>query len=391
MNITFMIGNGFDIKFGLKTSYNNFYSHINIKHPELDNIFFNRIKKNTELWEDFEKMMGLLTCYSDNEDDLLNSILSTSYGLTPNESKEIAKNIWENRTDRKVTKVNFFEDLKFFFNEFKYYLDSEELIFNEQLNSYSMNNSLFGLVDFFKDFDESEQNVFFENLNSCISNTVKSNFSNNTNVPFKLNFNFLNFNYTSTLKKLLNKIDLMELENSWKNIIKNELEIDIDVKITFQEFHVHANKSSGMFFGVDSERQLNLSFFDEIDEVDMVVKPYKIEAYGSGNFGKYSKVLVESDYVYIYGMSLGVTDRTWWDLLINLIDEYSTTIVIHYFETNFIIDRGEFEFLQNKDKVINLLLKYDNGHKRSSNRTERRNKKNRIIPIANSKRIFQTI
>ena len=52
MNITFMIGNGFDLNLNLKTGYKDFYKYY-IENTKED-IISKSIKNNYELWADLE-------------------------------------------------------------------------------------------------------------------------------------------------------------------------------------------------------------------------------------------------------------------------------------------------------------------------------------------------
>ena len=69
MNITFLIGNGFDIGLGLRTSYENFYKEYCKINPYEDNSNIQNFKKLLENrsndkyygirdWSDFEKAFG---------------------------------------------------------------------------------------------------------------------------------------------------------------------------------------------------------------------------------------------------------------------------------------------------------------------------------------------
>lgn len=68
MNITFLMGNGFDIGLGLKTSYEDFYPHYcEVQPTDNDNIqAFKKLLRNRNLgevkniinWADFEKAFG---------------------------------------------------------------------------------------------------------------------------------------------------------------------------------------------------------------------------------------------------------------------------------------------------------------------------------------------
>lgn len=57
MNITFFIGNGFDINLGLQTKYSCFYPYF-IEHARAENMIRNWIDGNEQLWADLEEKLG---------------------------------------------------------------------------------------------------------------------------------------------------------------------------------------------------------------------------------------------------------------------------------------------------------------------------------------------
>ncbi len=64
-HITFIVGNGLDIRVGLRTSYRDFYNYINTKKPNSKNRIYNEIKSSPETWADFEFSFGEYTRYLD--------------------------------------------------------------------------------------------------------------------------------------------------------------------------------------------------------------------------------------------------------------------------------------------------------------------------------------
>lgn len=73
MNITFLIGNGFDLNLGLQTSYQSFYKYYISKAP--DDFIAKSISRNYELWSDLEIGLGkfLKTCKEEDIDKFLDS------------------------------------------------------------------------------------------------------------------------------------------------------------------------------------------------------------------------------------------------------------------------------------------------------------------------------
>ena len=57
MNITFFIGNGFDVNLGLKTRYSDFYPYFE-EHAKENNMIRNWIDGKEKLWADLEEKLG---------------------------------------------------------------------------------------------------------------------------------------------------------------------------------------------------------------------------------------------------------------------------------------------------------------------------------------------
>lgn len=56
MNITFLVGNGFDLNLGLRTSYETFYKYYIKKEPH--DLIAKFIKDDYRLWADLELGLG---------------------------------------------------------------------------------------------------------------------------------------------------------------------------------------------------------------------------------------------------------------------------------------------------------------------------------------------
>lgn len=392
VNFTFVIGNGFDINLGLKTKYTDFYEYIIKNNLSEDNIFFERIQKDIKYWEDFEKMLGIMTCFDNDAFIFTEKINNCKFNIRNDEIDDIVNHILGDENEE-IFWEKYNKDLKNFYIEFRKYLESEEnrVKISEKENSKRIINSL---LYFWKDFEEEEQNLFFKKLDLSID--TQNTDWRRRNKPeseefFKFTFNFLNFNYSSTLESMLDSLNLKQLETEWSNLVELKLKKKVDFVINFNHYHVHANKNSGMFLGVDNEFQLNNEFFPNIDMMDTIIKPYKIDDYTDGNVSNYTNILRFSDYIYIFGMSIGVTDLTWWKICVELIQRHSVKIVIHYFENNFRIDISDPDYKVNKDKVREMLLRYDDTFEELIDRVLRRKIKNGIIPVANSQIMFKTI
>ena len=85
MNITFMMGNGFDVGQKLKTSYKDLYPYFVI-NAKLDNIIRKEIEKDKEFenWSDLEVALGKFTGNISVEDEqrFINDKIEKTYYKT---------------------------------------------------------------------------------------------------------------------------------------------------------------------------------------------------------------------------------------------------------------------------------------------------------------------
>lgn len=76
MNITFFIGNGFDLNLGLKTRYENFYEYFQMNSNE-DNMIKGWINKKESLWSDLEEALGKSLSKIKENEEFCNGFIKT--------------------------------------------------------------------------------------------------------------------------------------------------------------------------------------------------------------------------------------------------------------------------------------------------------------------------
>lgn len=256
MNITFLVGNGFDLNQNLKTRYLDFYKHL------FDNEFQNKnIEKfksflnenlNSENWSDVELFLG-----------------------------ELTENIPENISDS-----DFFYMLLDIKEELIKYLENEEINF---------------------DLSKIDEDSFDEFINTII---YFDNFLENAqkrrkyiNADKQWNINFITFNYTHVLDKIIERAMLKEYKR----------ETSISIKFN-QPIHIHGTISQNVILGVDNRKQVSQKILNIDDSLTLmsIIKP---ELNGKNHTDTDLLVknkILASDVICIYGMSLGKTDQTWW-------------------------------------------------------------------------------
>lgn len=177
MDITFLLGNGFDLQCGLKTSYIDFYKYILEKKYSIDltqemdkesisgidNIIYSEIYKSRdkiETWADLEFQLGVFTKQLKEKNQVIG---------------ELANRFLDD-----------FEDLVEDLNEYLKYIQIQDDI--EISENFS--KVFFGTMD-----------NFFEGLFSREYDEIKNILAANQYDQY--NYHFISFNYTNTLQKLI--------------------------------------------------------------------------------------------------------------------------------------------------------------------------------------------
>ena len=151
MNITFFIGNGFDLNLGLKTSYYDFLNYFTKRYP--DNLISKLINNDYRYWSDLEFEIGKKVNICRTIDEF-NQYLDAKDEL-----------------DSCLSKYLLAENARFSIND------------RNQLASIFRAN----ILGISKDFNPLEKKQFDITFNSKVSNR----------------FNFINFNYTDTFDSIV--------------------------------------------------------------------------------------------------------------------------------------------------------------------------------------------
>lgn len=397
-----MIGNGFDINLGLKTSYKDFYNHVLKKYNNNDNlkknIFLERISKNIEDWQDFEKMMGILTCFDSKKSNFAYRINNLDFTLSAEEVDNLIDSIYGGESE--VNWKSYYSSLEFFTKEFQLYVIEQQNSVLEKMSNIDRKEIIEQTISrFWEDFDEESKRWYFEEIENEIKMLktfiVSSVGSSKKERKLKFTLNFLNFNYTSTLTEIVNSLSTNELKkiiiNSLtENISKEKLD-GVELEIVITNNHVHATTKTGMFLGVDNFNQINPNFFNNIRAQELLIKPERVQDRLPTEFEAYHEIISNSDLIYIFGMSLGETDKMWWQLLINFLNKNNNSkIAIHSFSPNKILNPSELSYDINIDEIKNLLLRHEISFFNDQvDRKEARKIRSKIIPVMNSKIMFR--
>lgn len=276
MNILYIFGNGFDKAQGLKTSYPEFYEHLDKQEGStlLQGLKSN-IKKDTKLWADMEKAFGEYTSLIDSPQDF----------------------------------ISLYEELS---GQLQDYLKSEDSQFTPTVDQKERFKKDF--LSFRKYFGELDQNRY---------NQYVDKFRNESR-----NIYVMTLNYTSTLEKLLS-MDMM----------KSEQEMAFDGNISLRNIvHVHGKLDDSIIIGVDNEKQIaNESFRNDDDIKDWLVKIQSNHAMKLMKHEKCENLIANANLIILHGVSLGETDLRWWKLIGKELKKRNNIAIIqHLFQPNVI-------------------------------------------------------
>lgn len=201
MNITFLIGNGFDIGCGLKSKYIDTYDeYISIKPTNLNlEKFKKELDGNYGTWSDFELGMAKYAHKFNSEDDFVECIRDYSLFLHKHLVKE------EESYKSELTKMSVFK-----------------------------RNAI---------LDRMEESIF--KFYYGTTNALENHMINLINNDPYINFSYINFNYTTVFDLLL------EMMKSRIKKKQKKLLYEFDAGI-----HIHGKLNNDMVLGVDSEDQL---------------------------------------------------------------------------------------------------------------------------------------
>ncbi len=282
MNITFFIGNGFDLNLGLKTSFIDFikiYKNESSDNEIIKN-FKQKICENQELWSNAEVAFGKYTADFSDADDFLDCHM------------DFCKSLGE-------------------------YLEKQEARIN------------------YDRLQEILPKLFVESLSSIGSSLLpESDTIRNTSF---YTFNFIVFNYTKTVDMCLDLCSHLFTESERQDGVYLRLNGISYPSVLGRSYHIHGYTDKNMVLGVHDESQIaNLKMFlgRDPEYISGIIKQRANNFINMNQMDKQCQSLLnKSDYIYIYGMSLGETDILWWERICQwLLRDKNHKVIIHAFK-----------------------------------------------------------
>lgn len=277
MNITFFIGNGFDINLGLKTQYSCFYQYF-IEHAQKDNIIRNWIDGNEQLWADLEEKLG----------QELEKV-----------SEDSLEQFYEDKEEMDRLLIEYLEK-----EQEKYCFDDVEGIKREFSRS---------MINF-------SQGLPVDNVDS-----LKTTMEKYKSEDFI--YSYITFNYTNVLDKIIALYENASVIANHQG--NNSTRSNRIGKI----IHIHGTTNEEMILGVNDESQIANTYLKEDNLfLDTFVKKRMNNSIGQRKVENAIDIINKSHIICVFGMSIGNTDKMWWEELIKWLGSNENNKLVIYWK-----------------------------------------------------------
>ena len=285
MNILFLVGNGLDLQYGLKTRYRDFYDYQIPKYKEkkdenYKNYIYEAIKKDKYNqycnWSDLELDIGKIS----SEYAIFNK---NKWGKFVEDFVEVGKNLYDYLKEQDEN-----------FN-----IDGKAINFEETLSN--LPNDLLGL----------NSRKLFAYINRKLDYTDL--------------VNIMTFNYTSVFDRLFKRSKL-----KIHNTLCGE---GVGMTNIVEVYHAHGILGNNPIFGVSSVEQLSNLMDEEVTEE--FIKEKIIENCLSTANQDNAQLINLADLIIIFGMSIGETDGYIWEKIARKSINSGIPIVIYQYNDKF--------------------------------------------------------
>lgn len=304
MRILYLIGNGFDLHVGLRTSFPDFLRYylaqpIPDKLDDTSKSYIQRLKDdiddNIQLWSNLELRYGHHM---------------SKLGGSGKTMQMLQDELDTINDDIRANLANFIaeQDRHSFFDE------NAKKRFLEDIISPEKN---------LRDFERDNVNNYMSNLWPRIGN----------------NIDIITFNYTRTIEHLLGKTSIQT----------TRFEIHSPV-------HVHGYHDSRMILGINDASQIENEQLRKLTYVtDALVKPDNNHSYGVAHTNMCDYMINAAQLICCYGLSFGDTDKLWWEKICNELRKRSELLVIVFAHS-----KKNIDFSNSGHKRENLMRQIKN-------------------------------
>lgn len=307
MNITYIIGNGFDVNLGLKTRYQDFYDYYqNQPSPseEVKQLKAN-IDRNKENWADLELALGE---YTPNFKD-------------SNSAIEVLVDLCDHLTE-------YLKQQSFLIPQ------SNEKIKEEMLRCLANPN------EFFLQADQEQ---------------IRSYYSTRLSDQGKITI--LSLNYTPSIERILDYRDnqpiSIDSNDSW-------LSYGTEVHLVLHPHHT-LDVDDTILVGLNDESQIaNQTLCNDETFKENFIKPACNKMLSSGIEKQCSDVINNSNLFVVFGSSLGATDKLWWQKIANRMVNSNSLLLLFIYDHK--MKRTCRRLGEQKRTVINNFVSHLEGY-----------------------------
>lgn len=278
MNITFFIGNGFDINIGLQTRYQDFYPYF-LEKSDTNNMIRTWLDQSDKLWSDLEENLGL------------------EMGKVQEEKLEC-----------------FYKDKEELDSLLIEYLEREQ-------DKYSVEDS----DTIMKEFSRSMLDFYSELPTEDIS-AIKKVMEIYKDSEFV--YSYITFNYTNILDRIIDLYD-----EKTRVIATHTGSGNRRVNRIGNVMHIHGTTDEEMILGVNDKEQIDNIILKNNDIfLDTFIKRRMNSAIRQRKTEKALEIINSSHIICIFGMSIGNTDKMWWEILTEWLINNNNNILLIYWK-----------------------------------------------------------
>lgn len=270
-NILYILGNGFDMAMGMKTSYPDFYDYLSKLEDKdcsrLLKLMKHDVNMRKELWADMELALGKFT-------DRVNVI---------GELTDFYYELCDHLND-------YLEEQD---NDFKAIVSQQPEIkdkFIQDISNFDV---------FFTDRDKQKYRRYIDGDHEI---------------------NIMSFNYTNVLETLLSSNGALSFPLRMNTSYLKSL------------YHVHGVLGDTIIIGVDKKEQIdNVLIRNDVQFQNLLIKAQANEVTGTlrAEFCEY--LINNADAIILYGVSLGETDEHWWKLIGENFKKRNLMLINHFY------------------------------------------------------------
>ncbi len=281
--VTFLIGNGFDINVGLATSYREFCKFYIEKCP--DDMIAQDMKERQkdQFWSDIESGLGKYTDQIRFEDK--GNFLASEQNLEKELKEYLMKQCSRVKILNQKQKMGIAEE---------------------------MNRSLRG---FYKELTDWQRTDIDEKLKKSDHVII---------------YSFISFNYTNILERFIDIAKEMGISpfrslGRGKKVFMPEID---------QLIYIHGTIDTELVLGVNDVSQIaNVELHHDQILRKLLIKKEAVQHQWPDRREKAGNMIAESQIVCIFGMSIGETDRSWWEHICRWMQEDDSRRLIIFVKT----------------------------------------------------------